>query len=279
MQERQLDRVADLLDLPVEAPDVAVVDVGHLLQHQLLDLALRDPLVGVRRTWLDEQRVPRPQRRVQDRVGEVHHPLLVGVGDDERPVAALKDLLEHDDLAGPLEPERVDDVQGVVEQHLLAAAQYSVSTAGETATRVRATGEDVDGAVLVPGQEHAVSARRLRQPVNLLLEGDDLRAGLLEGGDKPLVVLRQPGKLGLRRCEPLLELAHMPRALGQLPPHQGELLLRNATWVERSWASLSQRAARASASSLRATSHLPGGLAVNRGAAPVALASGVLPHD
>src|SRR3712207_7559421 len=33
---------------------------------------------------------------------------------------------------------------------------------------------------------------------------------------------------------------------------------RNATWVERSCASLSHRAARESASSLRATPHLPG---------------------
>ena len=66
---------------------------------------------------------PGAQGRVEQRVGEVDHPLLVGVGDHQRPVAALEDLLEHDDLAGPLEPERVDDVERVVEQHLLAAAQ------------------------------------------------------------------------------------------------------------------------------------------------------------
>ena len=38
VQERQLDRVGDLLDLVVEAADVGVGDVGHLLEHQLLDL-------------------------------------------------------------------------------------------------------------------------------------------------------------------------------------------------------------------------------------------------
>ncbi len=38
VQVRQLDRVADLLDLAVEAADVGVADVGDLLKHQLLDL-------------------------------------------------------------------------------------------------------------------------------------------------------------------------------------------------------------------------------------------------
>ena len=38
VHERQLDRVGDLLDLAVEAADVVVGDVGHLLEHELLDL-------------------------------------------------------------------------------------------------------------------------------------------------------------------------------------------------------------------------------------------------
>ena len=92
--------------------------------------------------------------------------------------------------------------------------------------QLAAAGEDVDGAVLVAGQEHAVPARRLRQPVDLLLEGDDLGACLLERGDEPFVVLRQPGQLGLGRGDALLQLPDVPRALGQLAPHQGEFLLK-----------------------------------------------------
>jgi hypothetical protein len=49
VQERQLDGVADLLDLPGQATDVGVVDVGDLFEDELLDLALGDPLVGVPR--------------------------------------------------------------------------------------------------------------------------------------------------------------------------------------------------------------------------------------
>ena len=44
VQVRQLDRVLDLVDLVVEAADVGVGDVGHLLEHELLDLGSRDPL-------------------------------------------------------------------------------------------------------------------------------------------------------------------------------------------------------------------------------------------
>ena len=41
VQERQLDRVADVLDLALEAADVLVADVGDLLEDELLDLLAR----------------------------------------------------------------------------------------------------------------------------------------------------------------------------------------------------------------------------------------------
>lgn len=130
VQEGQLHRVADLLDLRLEATDVAVVDVGHLLQDQLLDLALRDPLVRVRRAGLDHERVAGSDRRADECLGEVHDAFLVGVGDHQRPVTRpatwpLQDLLEHHDLTDPLIAERVDDVERVVEQDLLATAQVA----------------------------------------------------------------------------------------------------------------------------------------------------------
>ena len=157
-------------------------------------------------------------------------PLLVGVRDHQRPVAApsgLQHLLEHHDLADPLEPERVDDVERVVEQDLLAAPELvDLERGRDRHPQLAAAGEDVDRAVVVPGQEDAVAAGRLRQPVDLLLERDDLGARLLEGGHQPLVVLGQPRQLCLGGRQPLLELPHVSGALGQLAPHQGELLLK-----------------------------------------------------
>ena len=68
VQERQLDRVLDRLDLVVQAADLAVGDVRDLLEDELLDLGLRDPLVGVVAPRLDQQRVAGPQRLLDQRL-------------------------------------------------------------------------------------------------------------------------------------------------------------------------------------------------------------------
>ena len=232
VQEGQLHRVADLLDLRLEATDVGVVDVGHLLQDQFLDLALGDPLVGVRRARLDHERVAGPDRRADERLGEVHDALLVGVGDHQCPVARctarpLQDLLEHHHLADPLVAERVDDVERVVEQDLLAAPQLGHVQRGRDGNpELAATGEDVHRPVVVSREENAVATRRLREAVDLLLERHDLRASLLEGAHQPVVVLGQPRQLCLGGRQPLFELPDVSGAFGQLAPHQSEFLLK-----------------------------------------------------
>ena len=106
VQVRQLDGVADLLDLGGQATDRGVVDVGHLLEDELLDLGLRDPLVDVLRAGLEQQGVAGAQRLVEQGAGQADDALLVGVAQDEGPHAVLEDLLEHDDLADRLELQR-----------------------------------------------------------------------------------------------------------------------------------------------------------------------------
>ena len=64
VQVRQLDGVADLLDLRGQAADVGVVDVRHLFEDQLLDLGLGDALVDVAGPRLEQQRVAGAQRLV-----------------------------------------------------------------------------------------------------------------------------------------------------------------------------------------------------------------------
>ena len=91
--------------------------------------------------------------------------------------------------------------------------------------QLAAGGEDVDGAVLEGLEEHAVAARRLGQPVDLLLERDHLVARLAQGLGQPLVAVGQRGDARLRLGEPLLEHAHVPRRLGDLRPQQFEFLL------------------------------------------------------
>ena len=83
VQERQLDGVPDGLDLGAEAADHRVVDVRHLLQHQLLDVQLGDPLVGEVDPAVDQQRVTGADRLLAEPVGQPDHALLVAVPDDQ----------------------------------------------------------------------------------------------------------------------------------------------------------------------------------------------------
>ena len=183
-------------------------------------------LVRVGRAALEQQRVAGAQRLPAQDVGEEDDALLVGVADDQRAVAALEDLLEHDDLAGPLVAARGDDVHRLVEHDLLAVPQLlerDLRRDGDA--QLAAGGEDVDGAVLERLEEHAVAARRLGEPVDLLLEGDHLLARLAQRLREAVVAVVQRGDAGLRLGETVLEHAHVARRLGDLAAQQFDFLL------------------------------------------------------
>ncbi len=123
MHERQLHGVADLLDLRAEAPDVRVVDVRDLFEHEFLDLGLRNALDGETGPAVHQQRIAGPQSLAAQWVREVHHLLLVGVRDDQGPRPSLEDLLEHHDVTALFETGDLDDVHRLVEHDLLARDQ------------------------------------------------------------------------------------------------------------------------------------------------------------
>ena len=102
VQERQLDRVGDRLDLSVEAADVLVGDVGHLFEDELLDLGARQLLEQQAGAGVHQQVSPAAELDADQVVGQLDHPLLVGPADDQRALAVLEQLLERDDLAGEL---------------------------------------------------------------------------------------------------------------------------------------------------------------------------------
>ena len=152
-------------------------------------------------------------------------PLLVGVPDDERTIAAFEDLLHHDDLAGALEAAGRDDVHRLVEHDLLAVAQVGDRHLWRDGNpQLAPAGEDIDGAVLESLQEHAVAARRLRQPVDLLLERDHLVAGLAQRIGQPVVAVAEvrlpapaPRRDVPRGRECAGEIRRLLRAAARLP--------------------------------------------------------------
>ena len=83
VHERQLDRVGDLLDLTVEATDVVVGDVGHLLEHELLDLGAGQLLEQEPGARVEQHRVSRAEGSVEQLVDQLTDPLFVGPPDDQ----------------------------------------------------------------------------------------------------------------------------------------------------------------------------------------------------
>ena len=213
VEVRELDRVLDHLDLVVEAADVVVGDVGHLLEHELLDLGTRQLLEQQARAALHQQVVAGAQLLVQQLVGELADALLVGAPDDQRARAVVEQLLERDDLAGDLGVAGEHDVERLVEHDLLAAPQLLGLELGvHRDAHLAARGEDVDGAVVVRAEVRAVRRRRHRELLDLFAQRGDVLARLTQGGGQLLVLGDGLGELTLGLEQPLLEGADALRA-------------------------------------------------------------------
>ena len=75
-------------------------------------------------------------------------------------------------------------------------------------------------------EEDAEAGRRLRQPVDLLLEGDDLVPGLAQGAGEPLVLRGHGGQAGLGLEQPLLEKPRLARGVREPATQCGDLLVQ-----------------------------------------------------
>ena len=144
------------------------------------------------------------------RVAELADALLVGAADDQRAVAALEHLLEHDDLARRRRAPRASTtLSDSLSTTSWPRTISSTSTSGCTETRIlRPGGEDVDGAVVVGAEEGAVRRRRHRELLDLFAERGDVLARLAQGGREAFVLRDGLGELALGLEDPLLERAH-----------------------------------------------------------------------
>ena len=140
------------------------------------------------------------------RLGQPDDALLIGVADHERAVPVGQDLAQRADLANGLEVACLDDGQCLVEAHGLALLErLGVDVRRACQAHLAAGGEHVDGVVVLHGKEHAVAARRLTQPVDLLAQRQQLLTGLLEG-------FHQLRVTGGKRVDPRLQLVHIAGA-------------------------------------------------------------------
>ena len=225
VQERQLDGVGDRLDLGVEATDVGVRDVGHLLEQQVLDLGARQLLEQHVRPRVEPQEVAVAQPRAAQHARELAHPLLVGAADDDRADAVLHHLLEGDDLAGVLGPAGLDHVVALVEGDLGAEVEQLVLDVGvELDLHLATAGEHVDGAVVVLADDHAVGVGWLGELLDLVAQRRDVLARLAQRVAQLLVLGGLLGQLALGLEQPLLERPHPVGGVGEAGAQVGVLL-------------------------------------------------------
>ena len=131
--------------------------------------------------------------------------------DHQRPMSVGQDLAQRADLTDGLERAGFDHREGLVEAHgltLLQRAGVDIGRAGEP--HLAPGGEDVDGVVVMGGQQHAVATGRLAQPVDLLAQGQQLLPGLLEGVHQ----LGVAGRQGVDACLELMHIAGGPQSAG-----------------------------------------------------------------
>ena len=149
MQVRQLDGVLDDLDLLDEAPDVAIGDIGNLLEDQLLDFWADQLLENESGHRVHSGMIARTQECPLEGFRPLDHPFLVGSPQHDQTVV-LEGLLDRHHLAALFIGSDIDNVEGFVQDHFLADAERLDLDRGlDIHPQLPAVGVDVDGAVLV----------------------------------------------------------------------------------------------------------------------------------
>ena len=118
-----------------------------------------------------------------------------------------------DDLLWPT-TEVTRTISSVAKGDLSQTMSLEVDGRTDVDPHLAAAGEHVRGPVLAGAEEHAERGRRLGQPVDLLLERDDLVARLPERACQSLVLAGHGRDARLGLAQPLLEQPDMARRIG-----------------------------------------------------------------
>jgi len=220
VQVGQFNRVANRLDLSAQATDRSVIDVGDFLENEFFDLRLRNDLEDITAAWLQQQGVSGAQHPIAQRLGQADDTLLVGAADHQGALSIGEELLEHHDLADAFVFSDADDVECLVEHHFLTRAQ-SLGVDFRTGYDAHLPSRDghIERTVIQPGEENAVTPRRLREAIDLGLQGHDLLAGIAQRGDESAVVRLGSGQFRLEYAQPLLSAAGHGPAVFRLVGH------------------------------------------------------------
>src|SRR3989454_6834505 len=217
----ELDGVLDGLDLSAEAADVVVADVGHFLEREILDLALRQLLQQVARLRIHQKVVADLEPQLAERIGDDADLLLVGAQGDDRTLL-VELLLEDHDVTLDLVAGGLDDVQSLVEDQLLTGLERLRFDRGvEVDLHLPPLRQDVDRRVLVDREVHAVRRGRRTELVDLFLERGDLLARLVESVHQLLVLVERLQERAVDLAELALSEARLLRYFANVDVDNG----------------------------------------------------------
>ena len=226
IEERQLDRVTDRLDLTLEPPDVLVTDIRDLLEHELLDLFLRQELGDHHRPRVEQHVVAGTHRVLEEVPGEVRDVDLVAATEDKRPVVA-ETILHLDDFAGAIRIQDLHRVQRLVEDDLRTRDDlHDFDVRRGHHPHLAACGHDVERPVVVGPEEDAERRGRLAELLDLFGERLDLVPLVAQRVGELLVLTHRLGELLARLDELLLEDGDLARRVGQPAAQEPDLFLQ-----------------------------------------------------
>ena len=138
------------------------------------------------------------------------------MADNQCTMTVGQHLAKRADLPDRLEVARLDHRERLIESHRLALLHLTNREIGRAGQPHLAAGsEHINGVVVLNVQQHAVAARGLTQPVDLLAQRQQLLAGFLEG-------VHQLGVTDVQRIQSGFELLRLAGGAGtaQLLPQQ-----------------------------------------------------------
>src|SRR3954447_503717 len=226
VQERQLDGIADQIDLAFEAADVLIAHIGDLLEDELLDLFAREQLGDHDGARVEQGGVTGAKAGVEQVAGHVRDVLVIAAAQDDRPVGP-KLVLDLHDLARAVGFEDLDDVERLVQQQLRTRPHLRRVDVGRRQHAHLAAGRhDVHRAVVVGAHEHTERRGWLTELLDLFGEGADALPLAPQGIGELLVLLGRPRELVARLDELLLENGDLARRAGDTPAEKPDLLFQ-----------------------------------------------------
>ena len=189
IEVRELDGVAQGLDLGTESADITVGHIGHFLEDDLLDIRFGESLEGIARAMVEQHMIPDLGPLTLQGLRELHHHRFIRPADDDGAVL-VQEVLDVDHLPFHLIASDPNDIVGLVHRQQLPLVELLDRDLRVDVHLKRATIDaHIDGPIRMGLAEGTIAMGGCAELVDLFFEGHDLALGILKSSRKLFVWL------------------------------------------------------------------------------------------